>query len=329
VAAWGVGAALVAASLFGLQHFWNDPAYASDDHRAAVSVLAESWRPGDAVLVNAGWAWTPLAVYWPQDGSAPPLAPMVRLKDVADGAALPEADGLAIPVVRSGIVGGSPSLGWGNSASDFFATTAAESAAGLERLAQRYDRLWHYRIYDTVSDPAGDLRAWLDGHGTLGRDDAIPGRDFGRLQRYDFAAAPTVKAPASPSAWLVQEGGAPVLTLLDTTVVGDVVVGAPLYVTAVLEPQAALADLGTGISSSLRLFDAGGAQVAQADESPLPPSTEWAAGEAVTLRLAVRAPAPLPAGPLSVDLLLYRQDTAEPLPVVGPGAVEGTRLRLR
>ena len=82
--------------LLALRAFWSDPVYEQADHRAAVRTLAAGWRPGDLILVNAGWVWTPLHVYWPTaaDGTRwasaapPPLAPRQRLLDVAQGAAL-------------------------------------------------------------------------------------------------------------------------------------------------------------------------------------------------------------------------------------------------
>ena len=43
-----------------LQAFWFDPAFRADDHRAAVRELQARWRPGDVVVVNAGWAYTAL-----------------------------------------------------------------------------------------------------------------------------------------------------------------------------------------------------------------------------------------------------------------------------
>jgi len=356
-AAWAGGAALALASLLALRTFWSDPAYAADDHRSAVRALAAAWRPGDAILVNAGWAWTPLAVYWPRGANGsrytsaapPPLAPRLRLKDVAAGAplppvmdlmeALPPALPLTVPLIRTGSVGGGSSLGWGDPASDFFAISAAESAEGLQRLAVAYDRLWHYRIYDTVSDPAGDLRAWLEANALLLRDDAITGRDYGRLQLYDLpgSLSPSPDASATPSGdlWLAGEGGSlsdgngAALRVLEAVAQPPAEAGAIVYARVVVEPLPPLAELGVGISSSLRLFDATGAQVAQADESPAIPSTAWPAGTPVTLALAVPAPDPLPPGPLTVELILYRQDNAAPLPVAGPAAVEGVRLRLR
>jgi hypothetical protein len=235
-------------------------------------------------------------------------------------------------LVRTGSVDGSTRLGWGDPSSDFFATTAAESQAGLERMAGQYDRIWHYRMYDTVNDPSGVHRAWLEQNGALLRDDAIDGRDYGRLQLYLFSDGAPRSLEAGDgvengSLWLTAEGQEGLLAL-EGLQVGRVEAGGALYATVTLAPLQPLDVLGTGLSVSLRLFDAAGAQIAAADESPLPPSSDWQPGVPVTLRLALAAPDPLPPGPLALDLILYRQDTAAPLPTTGPAAVEGVRMRL-
>jgi len=67
---------LAAAAVTGYV-FWQAPAYQSDDHRAAVRYLQSHWRPGDVVVVNAGYAYSTLLTYW--DG---PLAWRGRLSDL-------------------------------------------------------------------------------------------------------------------------------------------------------------------------------------------------------------------------------------------------------
>ena len=97
-------------------------------------------------------------------------------------------------LVRSGSVDGAASLGWGSPASDFFAISTAATEEALAAVAQRHPRLWHYRLYDTVSDPQGVIRTWLDQHATLVQEQTIPGRDFGALQL--FALQPLTATPA-------------------------------------------------------------------------------------------------------------------------------------
>ena len=120
-AMWG---ALLATSALALLAFWTDPMYRADDHRTAVANLAASWRPGDAILANAGWIYPILATYWPggaagipnsesippASGAPPPLQHSVRMPDYAQNAELLALD--TPLVVRSGSVDGpNPSAG--------------------------------------------------------------------------------------------------------------------------------------------------------------------------------------------------------------------------
>ncbi len=58
-------AALLATFALALFTYWTNPIYRADDHRAAVADLAQRWRPGDAILANAGWVYPILTTYWP------------------------------------------------------------------------------------------------------------------------------------------------------------------------------------------------------------------------------------------------------------------------
>ncbi len=123
-------------------------------------------------------------------------------------------------------------LGWGSPASDFFAISTAATEEALAALAQRHPRLWHYRLYDTVSDPQGVIRTWLDQHATLVQEQTIPGRDFGALQL--FALQPTT---ATPTEYSTAPGNAlpddasfdGALTLLSHTAPVSVSAGSYLY----------------------------------------------------------------------------------------------------
>ena len=113
---------LLAISAWSLHAFWTNPLYRADDHRGAVAQLAAQWRPGDAILANAGWIYPVLTTYWPVDvagvdGSVPP--PISTLLPVDGYAQFATVDPslLETPAVaRSGSVDGEPSLGWGNPA---------------------------------------------------------------------------------------------------------------------------------------------------------------------------------------------------------------------
>ena len=188
------------AALGGLREFWTNPLYAADDHRSAVADLAAQWRPGDAILVNAGWVYTALDVYWPreltspQDSLPPDIAGYTRLGKQPD-------DTTSTPwVIRSGSIDAPADLGWGLPESDFFAISADAAVAALDDLAQRYDRLWHYRLYDTVNDPTGVIRAALQRLDPEPVGRAYPGPGYLLLERYDFAAKNTTSPDTEPLA---------------------------------------------------------------------------------------------------------------------------------
>jgi hypothetical protein len=320
---WVLGLLLIASSVAGLVQLWTNPAYRTDDHRAAVARLAQQWRPGDVIFANAGWITPILQIYWPEQtgdlGSPPRLAPSLRLLDVATGTQLPEVSvfdlSAGVPLVRSGSVDGAASLGWGNPASDFFAISAQDSTAAIDRLAHGYQRLWHYRLYDTVSDPNGRLRAWLDANAPIIQDEAIPGRDFGRLE---LRALKDVEE-ASPSASDMQLGEA--LLLTETSIPALAPAGATLYVGMTWQTLDGLQSLPVGLSLSLRLMDKAGVQVAQHDEALQPSTLDWRAGEQRSTVAALGVPSHLPAGDYALEAVVYRQDDASSL--VSPRAEAG------
>lgn len=305
------GALLALAAAFGLYRFWSDPAFAADDHRSAVAQLADGWRPGDMILVNAGWVYPALEIYWP--AGTPALDGSVRLLDVARGAFLPASSAEdARPTaayVRGGSVDGDPSLGWGNPQSDFFAISGAETAAALEVLRDHYDRLWHYRLYDTVSDPAGATRAWLDANTDLQIDVAIPGRDFLRLEARSLRRAPDPAAYA-PSGATFGEA----LRLEGHRAPDRAAAGSTLYLDTLWEALPGLPELPANLSASVRLYDEAGQPVAQADAGFLPPTGTWAAGSRTRHVFALPVPAATAPGRYSLEIIVYRQDTIEPLP---------------
>ena len=306
---WAAATALVLVYVLSLRAFWFDAAYRADDHRSAVRALATAWRPGDVILANAGWITPLLEVYWPQAGDGadavpPPLAAATRLIDITAAAPLP-VEGDRVSLVRGGSVGGGASLGWGNPASDFFAITPEQTTAGLAHLQESYQRLWHYRLYDTVSDPNGVVRGWLDEHTTLTRDDAIPGRDYGRLELRDLGHSP---APAHTGFAPLDFGG--VVQLQAAAWPAAVEAGRILYVNLHWDDPAP-----AGLNMSLRLYDGDGKQVAQED-GPLEPTG------------AVGVPPWLPPGPYALALVVYRQEDGSPLGTADVRAVDGQRVVL-
>ena len=76
-----------------------------------------------------------------------------------------------------------------------------------------------------------------------------------------------------------------------------------------------LATLGTDLSTSLRLYDAGGQQVAQTD-GPLhaTPTGAWHPALLYPQSAALPIPGGLTPGPYSLQIVVYRQDNAAALP---------------
>lgn len=319
VAALGALLAVEAASLWS---FWNEPEYKADDHRGAVAALAAAWRPGDVILANAGWITPLFDVYWPHllaSGAPPALAPPTRISALAEGSALDDAANA--PLVVTGSVDGASSLGWGDPQSDFFAVSRADTIAGLENLARNASRIWHYRLYDTVSDPGGVVRDWLDAHTTLLQDTAIAGRDFGRLELREVTGA-TDALPATP---LADFGD--VLRLASATLPEKVAPGATLYVTSHWQALPGLSSEPVDLSASLRLYDAADQQVLQADGGALPATSTWLPGEAHRWPMALPVPETVAPGTYFVDLILYRQNDGVPIAPTGDSP-DGQRLQL-
>lgn len=323
VAAWrrsawlgaAMWATLLVTSALSLRAFWTNPLYRSDDHRQAVAELAQGWRPGDAILANAGWIYPLLATYWPVEASSengstpPPLQSPIRLFDYTK-IGVPATLGLP-QLYSSGSVDGPPNLGWGNPAADFFAISTAETRASLDALAANARRIWQYRLYDTVSDPTGVIRTWFADNSQPLLDNAIPGRDFGRLQLFGTQPFPQTLPAGAPQATF---GGA--LALLDATAPTTVTAGSYLYSDLLWQALPPLAALPADLSASLRLYDSAGQQVAQAD-GPLNflPTRTWTLESAYSQAAALPIPANLSEGVYSLQIVIYRQDNAQPLPV--------------
>ena len=335
-------AALLATFALALFAYWTNPFYRADDHRAAVADLAQRWRPGDAILANAGWIYPILTTYWPGGvtdnataGSAaaavgdpggghpdagtsqpPPLQPPLRLSDYTQIAA---SQATTTPlVVRSGSVDGPPSLGWGDPSSDFFAISQDDTTAALAALAGHARRIWHYRLYDTVSDPTGAIRTWLATNTLTSTETIIPGRDYGQLQLFTTPLGAPSPAGSPLTTTLATFGGAVdlVAAAVPTTITG----GSYLYADLLWHAQPPLATFGADLSTSLRLYDAGGQQVAQAD-GPLhaAPTRTWDPALLYPQSIALPIPAGLAPGPYSLQIIVYRQDDAAALPVDANG----------
>jgi uncharacterized membrane protein len=326
-------AALLATFALALFAYWTNPIYRADDHRTAVADLAQRWRPGDAILANAGWIYPILTTYWPggvigsgADSAAgdpgggrpvtgtsqpPPLQPLLRLSDYTQIAA---TQPLTTPlVVLSGSVDGPPSLGWGDPNSDFFAVSEGDTTTALTALAQHARRIWHYRLYDTVSDPNGAIRNWLATNTMTGTETLIPGRDYGQVQLFTTPLGAPSPAGSMLTTTLATFGGA--VDLVAAAVPTTITAGSYLYADLLWRALPPLATLAADLSTSLRLYDAGGQQVAQAD-GPLhaSPTGAWDPALLYPQTTALPIPAGLTPGPYSLQIIVYRQDNAAALP---------------
>lgn len=310
------GVGVVVANGWSLQQFWVAPPYRADDHRAAVAALAQAWRPGDAILVNAGWVYPALLTYWPQEladteGALPPaLGPAARIIDDLPPPDPAAQQSPAPNFVRLGSVDGSPRLGWGDANSDFFAVTRGDLVERLDQLRVSHARIWHYRLYDTVSDPAGVVRAWLTANHTLLLDQAIPGRDFLRLQLYQTQATPPAMV-APGLAPPIRFGAA--LLLTGEQHPATVVAGTTLYVQSRWQVLAEGPALPGALAFSLRLYDAQGQVVAQHDAGAVPPTDQWAPGAEHPVGLALPVPIATKPGEYQLALVVYTAMDGLPL----------------
>ncbi len=313
---------------WSLARFWSAPPYRADDHRGAVARLAADWRAGDGILVNAGWTYTAVALYWPGEytdpgTSLPPPLQRRRLVEAPQNPNARTAD-LRVPLFIGGSVDGPASLGWGLPESDFYAMPWPAAAEALTQVSQDHPRLWHYRFYDTVSDPQGRIRRWLETHLRLTVDQPIPGRDFGRLQRFERPSRGCPSPERRPGIAFGQS-----LLLVGMTVHNPPVAGQTLYTTLCWQPMAASPVLP--LRTSLRIYPAQAPPeeppMAQQDEDlAVPPGLR--AGTTFVQPLAVPLPVGLPPGPYRLELVVYRGDTGAPLPPDAEGAILGQRWPL-
>ena len=172
---------IVAGSLISLKnyHARRFDYEAADDLRGAVHDIYGKLGPRDAVLINAGYLYPAFLIYWPDD-----IGWLGRLSAYPP----PEEDASAGPtVVMTGFVDGDPDIGWGLPESDFFAMSREETEARLLALFENHNTVWLLRGYDTVNDPQGVIRDWLEDHGELIYDQVYPGLTYVRVQAWRTA----------------------------------------------------------------------------------------------------------------------------------------------
>ena len=307
-AAWLAGAAVT------LSAFWNDPKYRPDDLRGAATYLESRWRPGDALLVNAGYAYPALLTYW--QGS---VGSFDRLTATATA---PRPDG-SLVAVMSGHQDGDPNLGWGDPRSDFFAMPADQATDGLSALFAHFPRVWHYRIYDTVSDPDGRLRAGLDAEGQSIEDRVFTGEANLRVQGF---------VPRAGTAWAADRaavGYPPGLEVQWAPLQSEAVAGETIYPVLTWRAKE---QPDSDIATSIRLIGPDGVIWSQpADERPLGkmfPAHLWPSGQVARQTLALPVTLGTPPGDYTVELVVYDPASGAPRAPVGKDAKAQTPAAL-
>jgi uncharacterized membrane protein len=302
-----------------LYELWTNPLYAADDHRNAVATLAREWRPGDLILVNAGWVYTALSVYWPTelptpDASRPPaIVAMLRLDDIGSDMALDPDSGPI--VVRTGSVNGPATLGWGLPESDFFSISAPATTEAMSTLAANATRIWHYRLYDTVSDPTALIRTWLHEYTTQESSQPFPGPGYLLLENFRTEHPPSIPEPTATLASYPDTA----LRLVALSYAPSLPAGEMLYVTLTWQDETQSPRAQTP-ALSLRLYDAQGQLQVQSDT---PVTINLSALSTQQLALPIRADT-IP-GDYLLSLVVYAPDTLAPYPA---NAADGTSLPL-
>jgi mannosyltransferase len=274
--------------------FHSSPLYASDDHRAAVSYLEERVAPGDAVLIDAGYAYPPFLYYF--EGQ---IAWRGRLVDYQTGGETEQG----VVLLQTGTIGGDEGLGWGDPSSDFYATTAEETAEALERVFSEHPRLWVYRIYDTVTDPEGFIRDWLQEHGRLIGDEGFVGESYIRVQCYQTATEPQYDAALVSHSVAMDTGLGIELLGYDSPSMVRSGEELPLRLHWQVDDEW---DTSLDISVSLALDD--GLPLAEVETTVSPATAGWKPGELVAQEVLLEVPPGT--APLEYKLVLEWQESS-------------------
>jgi hypothetical protein len=293
---------LLAGYFYSIHNFHFNSLYASDDWRGAVRFIDDHWRPGDAVLVNAGYTYPAFLYYYP--GA---ISWRGRLSDYQSDE--PGKEGPV--VVQTGSIGGSANLGWGSPDSDFYATNEEETEAALRRLLAAHPRLWMLRAYDTVVDRNQFVRRWLDTHTVALEDQPFTGASNIRVQGYMSLQTPGAPTRANGAVF----GQSLALRGYDEPTT-SVRTGGNLDVTLYWE---ALERIERDYAVSLKLFDLSQDFVwAQRDELPLGSlmrTSEWPTNLLIRHPLRLAVPSGTPPGEYELRLEVYNPYTKVPLPL--------------
>jgi hypothetical protein len=310
---------ILAVSAYSIYNFHFDPLYAPDDHRGAVEYLEERLRSGDAVLINAGYTYPAFLYYYKG-----PIAWQGRLVNYPDVADLGEG----AVVLQTGSIGGQEALGWGNPNSDFYATTEEETARSLEEVFSRHPRFWVFRIYDTVTDPQGFIRTWLEENGQKFEDQLFAGQSFMRVQGFLTHPGPIYELPHLPHSVGVELGRRLRLEGFEGGAV-SVRAGEALDLALYWLPTQRL-DIDYHVV--LYLVDAKGEVLTQTDEMPLGSlylTSHWKLGEVLREPMRLEIPQGTPEGEYTLQIAIYDLKSGQFLPVEDERwRADGERVRL-
>ncbi len=273
---------------------------AADDLRGAIAALDDHLGPNDAILIDAGYLYPAFSYYWPGT-----VGWMGRLDD--DPPAVPVQAG---PVVAlAGFVDGAPDIGWGDPSSDFYAISQQRTEAQLSQLFREHNMVWLLRGYDTVNDPNGVIRAWLENNAQLIYDQAFAGQTYVRVQGWQ-------QAPLAPAIGLSVAFEDNIHLLGYDMVPIPPQPHQPLRLT--LHWQATATP-----ERSYKIFvhwlTADWQKIAQADLLPgfgALPTSSWPAGQPISSNFVLRAPAQLASGSYRIIAGLYDAETGAPLPLL-------------
>ncbi|MCI0475404.1 MAG: hypothetical protein L0Y55_04100, partial [Anaerolineales bacterium] len=288
-------------SVLSAYNFWFNPRYAKDDLRGAVNYITERWRAGDAILINAGYTYTAFLYY-----SDLPIAWRGRLTQYA----IRNTDSAI--VLQTGSIGGAANLGWGNPESDFYATTAEETRAALDRVFAAHPRVWMLRLYDTVVDPDGVVRDYFATRGRIIDDEGFAGESYARVQGYITRRDSIIALPTTAT-WRGTLLGNRIALLGFEPAATTVRAGAPLDVDLywqAREPTNVDARLYIG------LFAPDGAVAASSDEIPIGNAlgtSRWTPGETLRQPIRLRVPKNIAPGDYVLRVALYNPLTNEML----------------
>jgi 4-amino-4-deoxy-L-arabinose transferase-like glycosyltransferase len=313
-------ALLIGTSAYSVYNFHFDSRYAKDDQRAAVTYIAQHWRSGDAVLINAGYVYAAFDYYF-----RAPVAWQGRLANYPPSGIIADRGPV---VVESGTIGGSPNLGWSSPTSDFYATTESQTAESLAAVFAHHPRVWVLRCYDTVTDPTGFIRVWLDDHGRQFDEITVTGESNIRVQGYFTSPQPVTAEPTLAHRLNASLGGQVTLLGFDSDIT-TIAAGQPIDVVLWWRVQS---KLGVNLRRYAALFDANGRRWAEIDEEPVGPlyrATQWIAGELLRDPVRLVVTVGMPPSTYSLEVGLHDPNTGRFLEVNDQQhGMQGVRVRL-